>query len=114
MSSLHNPEKLLFDIYSAAKSIRDFSKGLDKNSFQKNEMVVSACERKFEIIGEAFNRLKKKFPEIAKDFPELEKIIGFRNVIIHGYDIVDAEIVWDTIQNDLPALISRVELKVQE
>jgi len=55
MSSLHNPEKLLFDIYSAAKSIRDFSEGLDKDSFQGNEMVVSACERKFKIIGEAFN-----------------------------------------------------------
>ncbi len=112
MSSLHTIEKLLFDVLSAAKSIQEFSANLNKQSFASNELIQSACERKFEIIGEALNRLRKHFPEIAADIPEVEKIIGFRNIIAHGYDIVDPEMVWDTIQLCIPRLIEDVNKKI--
>jgi len=63
MSSLHTTEKLLFDVLSASKSIQEFTRNLSKESFQSNELIQSACERKFEIIGEALNRLKRYFPK---------------------------------------------------
>ncbi|PKL47944.1 MAG: hypothetical protein CVV42_11670 [Candidatus Riflebacteria bacterium HGW-Riflebacteria-2] len=81
MSSLHTAEKLLFDVLSASKSIQEFTQNLDKESFQSSELIQSACERKFEIIGEALNRLKKYFPKEAEQIPEIEKIVGFRNII---------------------------------
>lgn len=78
---------------------------MTKEAYISNELIQSACERKFEIIGEALNRLRKQFPEVAAEIPEKDKIIGFRNIIAHGYDIVDSEMVWDTIQLYIPQLI---------
>jgi len=112
MSSLHKPEKLLYDIFQSAQLILDFTDKLSKEEFQNDNLVVSACERKFEIIGEALNRLRKSFPEIATCFPDLDKIIGFRNIIAHGYDIVSSNILWQTIQNDIPKLIKIVQSKI--
>ena len=91
MSSLHKPEKLLYDILTASRLIMEFTESIDKITFQSNDMILSACERKFEIIGEAFNRLKRRFPSVAVTFPELDRIIGFCNIIIHGYDVIDSE-----------------------
>ena len=68
-----------------------------------------AVERKFEIIGEAFNRLDKSDPTIAAQIPQHRQIISFRNVLIHGYDILDEAIVWQIIQADLPILKQTVE-----
>lgn len=112
MSSLHTIEKLLFDALSAAKSIQEFSATLTKETFISNELIQSACERKFEIIGEALNRLRKQFPEVAAEIPEIDQIIGFRNIIAHGYDIVDSELVWDTIQLCIPKLIEDINKKI--
>ena len=112
MSSLHTIEKLLFDALAAAKSIQEFSSNLDKETFMTDELIQSACERKFEIIGEALNRLRKQFPAIAADISEVDKIIGFRNIIAHGYDIVDSEMVWDTIQLCIPQLIEDLNNKI--
>lgn len=109
MSSLHTTDKLFFDILSAANSIKEFTSGLDKNSFLENEMIQSACERKFEIIGEALNRLKRNCPEISDNISDLKRIIGFRNIIAHGYDIIDSEIVWDAIQSCIPKLIEDIK-----
>ena len=49
---------------------------------------------------------------MAEQVPEIEKIVGFRNIIAHGYDIVDSEIVWETIQLYVPKLIENIEKKV--
>ena len=47
-------------------------------------------------------------PALTEKFPELRKIIGMRNRIVHGYDNVDEELVWDVVQNRLPALQQKV------
>lgn len=61
------------------------------------------------IIGEAFVRLEESDPAVTERFPELRKIIGLRNRIIHGYDNVDEELIWDVVQNRLPSLQEQVE-----
>ena len=67
-------------------------------------MLKAAVERKFEIIGEALNRIKKVQPKILDEIRDYRKIIAFRNILIHGYDIVSDPIVWDIIQKDVPLL----------
>jgi uncharacterized protein with HEPN domain len=67
-------------------------------------MLRAAVERKLEIIGEAFAKLENAEPAVTEKFPELRKIVGLRNRIIHGYDTVDEELVWDVVKNKLPAL----------
>jgi uncharacterized protein with HEPN domain len=55
------------------------------------------------------NRIKRHFPEEFAKIPESEKIIGFRNLIAHGYDSIDSEILWDAIQMSVPKLIRAIE-----
>lgn len=66
-------------------------------------------ERKFEIIGEALIRVKRLDISALDHISEHDRIIGFRNVISHGYDAIDTEIVWDAIQNHLPTLKRETE-----
>ena len=67
-------------------------------------MLRSAVERQFEIVGEALNRLSREDPAVAARIPDVSRIVGFRNVLAHGYDIVDDEAVWSAITDDLPTL----------
>ena len=63
-----------------------------------------AVERRLGIIGEALHRAERLEPTLIDRLPELREIVGMRNRIIHGYDVMDIDIVWDVMQNRLPAL----------
>jgi len=104
----HDAQKYLVDVFDAARDIAEFSDDLSFEEYQSNKLVKAAVERKFEIIGEAVSRLCKYSPAVAKQIGEHEKIIAFRNLVIHGYDIVSDPIVWDVIQNKLPNLLKDV------
>ena len=71
-------------------------------------MLRSAVERQFEIIGEAVNKLAKEDEELAANISEYKRLIGFRNVLIHGYGDVDDYLVWDLVETKLPVLINNL------
>ena len=98
----------LTDILEAAQAIRRFVDGVTPEAFQANEEKYEAVNRKFEIIGEAARRLS---PEALQEFPDIpwKLVTAMRNILIHDYDDVDLDVVWRTAQNDLPALIARLE-----
>jgi uncharacterized protein with HEPN domain len=97
------------DVLEACRAVERFAKGRDFTAYQSDEMLRAAVERKLEVIGEAFTKLEDVEPEVAEGFPDLRKIVGLRNRIIHGYDTVDDEIIWDVVQNKLSALQRQVE-----
>ena len=66
-------------------------------------------ERNFEIIGEAIKRLARIDPQMADRIGDYRQIIAFRNVLIHGYDLVDHALVWSAIESQVPALLKDVE-----
>ena len=105
----HDVEKLTYDILSAAKDIQQFVGDMSFDQYHADKLVKAAVERKFEIIGEALNRLSRLSPETVSAIREHEKIISFRNLVIHGYDVVSDPIVWDVIENKLSLLIEDVE-----
>ncbi len=102
-------KKCLFDILEAAKSIEQYTSGLTYSDYITDGMAQAAVERKFEIIGEALSRIGRFDCSVLDNISEYERIISFRNVISHGYDSIDVEIVWDAIQNHLPVLKHEIE-----
>jgi uncharacterized protein with HEPN domain len=109
-----DPRALLADVLDAARSIERFRRDLDLDGFRADELARAAVERKLEIIGEALNRLSREEPGLAERIPDVARIVGFRNVLAHGYDVVDDEVVWDAITTDLPGLTARVAAMLDE
>ena len=101
--------KNLIDALQAAEEIHNFVYGMDLKAYQNNAVTKRAVERDFEIIGEALNRIKNTDDELLEQISEHHRIIGFRNILIHGYDIVDEAIVWQAVTNHLPILIGEVK-----
>lgn len=85
----------LADILHAALAIRRFTQGVSKEQFLANEEKYEAVNRKFEIIGEAARRLS---PEARAKFPDIpwKLVTAMRNILIHDYDDVDLNVVWQT------------------
>ena len=100
--------KNLIDVFHAAEEIQNFVSGMDFQAYQDNPVIRRAVERDFEIIGEALNRIKNADDELLKKISEHRRIIGFRNILIHGYDIIDEAIVWQAVTKHLPILIKEV------
>jgi uncharacterized protein with HEPN domain len=100
--------KCLFDVQAAAKAILTFAEEKNFEEFSNDDLIRSAVERKFEIIGEALRRIRDEDPDVFKEIIFGHDIVGMRNRLIHGYDAVDEEIVWETIEIDLPTLLDCV------
>lgn len=101
--------KLLDDIRDAAAFIREAVRGKTLADYHGDRILRQAIERNFEIIGEAMKRLAQHDPETVARIGDHRQIIAFRNVLIHGYDLVDHALVWSTIATQVPALLSDVE-----
>ena len=91
----------LEDIIEAIAKIERYVANLTFEEFSREEIVIDATIRNFEIIGEAVKRIpeniKQKYPEV-----EWKKIAGLRDILIHEYSAIDLEILWDIIKNKLP------------
>ena len=101
--------KYLYDIQRAAGLLREFTDGKTLADYEGDAMLRSAVERQFEIIGEAMAQLVRTDEPLADRISQYQRIIAFRNVLIHGYADVDDRLVWDVINNNLPTLIREVD-----
>ena len=100
---------LLVDIRDAARYIVDDTEGVAYESFIADQRLRQAVLYSFLVFGEASHRIRRRDPELTQSIFEIGDAIAMRNVVIHGYDIVDYAIVWQTIQDKLPALILQIE-----
>jgi uncharacterized protein with HEPN domain len=100
----------LAHILEAIERIGRYTEDMNEEAFLGNQLVQDAVIRNFEIIGEASNNIEKHYPEFATAHPELPLSFAYqmRNAVAHGYFKVDFEIVWRTIEIDLPELFQRV------
>ncbi|OGV69782.1 MAG: hypothetical protein A3K19_22325 [Lentisphaerae bacterium RIFOXYB12_FULL_65_16] len=101
--------KLLEDMRQACALVHGFTAGKTLADYQADALLRSGVERQFEIIGKALGRLLRTDPQTAAQISQYRRIISFRNVLIHGYDVVEDEVVWDVVQRDLPVLHREVE-----
>lgn len=101
--------KYLYDIQHAANALAGFVAGRNWDDYKGNAMLRAASERQFEIIGEALAQLAKRDADLVGRVSEYQRIIAFRNILIHGYAEVDDHLVWDIIQTRLPLLRQQVD-----
>ena len=97
-------KKRLLDALNACRAIQSFVAKRTFSEYERNLMLRSAVERQFEIVGEALHRAESDDPELSTLIPDVHRIVGMRNRIIHGYDSVDDELLWQTIQTHVPPL----------
>jgi uncharacterized protein with HEPN domain len=102
-----DPQRLsdyLAHILEAIERIDRYTEDMDEVAFLGNHLVQDAVVRNLEIVGEASNNIGKHYPEFVVAHPALPLAFAcqMRNAVAHGYFKVDFEIVWRTIQRDLP------------
>ena len=102
----------LRDVLRAAELVVQFTRSLpDRAALDHDLMCQSALMRQLEIMGEAPKRLSQSFRDAHSEVPWAD-IAGMRDVLIHGYDYVDLDIVWDTVQVGVPEVLAALRLLV--
>jgi len=98
-----DPSLFLHDIIDSIGKIEKYTRDLSFSSLKRNQLVVDAVVRNFEIIGEAVKNMPK---DLKNKYPETEwkEAAGFRDVLIYDYFGIDVQAVHDTIKNNLPSL----------
>jgi uncharacterized protein with HEPN domain len=107
-----NPEVYLGHILEAIGKIKTFTKDMDRDEFLENDLVMDAVVRNIEIIGEAIKNLPEEF---KKNNPSIQwkDIAGMRDRIVHFYFGLDFQVIWDTVQIDIPELEEKIRKLVK-
>ena len=101
-------QKLLVDALMAADSVSEFLKEKTEEDFKNDLLLRSAVERQLITVGEALNLASNEKKDLELDIPELCKVIWFRHRLVHGYDLIDDEVIWALAQSNLPVLTQRL------
>ena len=97
-------------IQQAIGRIQRYLADVDHTAFLTNEEKQDAVIRNLEVIGEAAGNILRHFPDFAAKHPDvpLKAAYGARNALAHGYFKVDLDVVWKTVERDLPMLEAQV------
>lgn len=102
-------KSLLFDVREACDLILQFTGKTEYAQYRTDAACRSAVERQFIVIGEALNRLGRFDSDLLNALPEHRAIINFRNVLVHGYDRVEDEVVWGIVRRHVPTLRDTID-----
>ena len=106
--------RYLNGLLDAAILLNNFTTGKSFADYTSDPLLRSATERQFGIIGEAISRVARIDESTASRITEYQRIISFRNILIHRYDTINDRIVWSALQSRLPVLVFEVEELLRE
>ncbi|WP_218000260.1 HepT-like ribonuclease domain-containing protein [Millisia brevis] len=98
----------------AAHNVEKIIGGIRFDAYVGDLLRESATERQLQNLGEALGRLRRCDPEVAQRVPNVHKIIGMRNVLVHGYATVNSRTVWAAATIDVPGLIPLLQQLLEE
>ena len=106
--SRRDPEVALRQMLDYSREAMILSKGKSAEELVYDRVLCLAIVRLMEIVGEAANRVPR---EKRSEHPEIPwtQIISLRNRLIHGYDAIDYEILWQILNHDMPELVFSLE-----
>lgn len=101
--------KWLEDILTEGTDALEFLEGKSQEDYLGDKGLRAMVERKQFIVGEAVSQIHRHFPHVAQELPDVREIVGFRNLLAHGYFALDHRRVFDIATFALPDLLARVE-----
>lgn len=98
-------------ILTAIRRINHYVDDVSEVSFLKSELIQDAVIRNIEIIGEASRNMDRYYPHFTAEHPEVpwSDLYWMRNRVSHGYFTVDLELVWKTLEKDIPELQRQIQ-----
>jgi uncharacterized protein with HEPN domain len=102
-------KKFLSDALECTQAIEEFARGKLLADMDQDSLLRSAIYYQFLIIGEALTQMRRIDEATFERISEVHRIVGFRNQIIHGYQVIRNNVTWQIIQDKLP--IPRRELE---
>ena len=105
---MRRDDAYLLDMLLSARDALEFISGLTYAEFEASQLRQNAVVKSVEIVGEAANRVSSGRKEALSHIPWAE-IVGMRNRLVHAYFEIDIDLVWKTVQEDLPVLIAELE-----
>lgn len=98
----------LLDMLLSARDALSFTEGMSFDDFVLDRRTQLSVLKSVEIVGEAAAQVSEEVRQANPDIPWRE-IVGMRNRLVHGYLDIDFPLVWDTVRQDIPDLIDRLE-----
>lgn len=98
----------MLDMLNAAKKALEYVKGKSIDQFISDTQCQDAVIRRLEILGEVANRVSEEFRQSNTSLP-WRSMVSMRNVVIHEYDGVDLNIIWNTVIHKLPEVVAELE-----
>lgn len=80
-----------------------------QDAYLRDEGLRLIVERTIEVIGEALNATRRMEPDLEDMIPDLRVAVGVRNRIVHSYDEIDHEILYETVTVSLPRLVDQID-----
>jgi uncharacterized protein with HEPN domain len=105
----HEALGILLDIRDASRFIAEDTEDAAFETFVNDRRIYQLVAWNLTIIGEAVNRLHRRYPDVAERISDIPQIVGLRNLLIHAYDRIDHLTVWSAVQESLPKLRREVE-----
>ena len=107
-------EAFLWDMQQACSAISTFVSGATLERYTSELLLQSAVERQLQNIGEALSQLSRLDPVLAARVPRQRQLIGFRNVLVHGYAGLNNAEVWRVLHENLSELHDAVTKLLEE
>ena len=96
------------DMKACCQRVAEYTAGLSREDFESRRLVYDATLRNLELLGEAARNVPDEARALAPDIP-WRRIVGVRNILIHGYLGIDNDIIWDIVSNELASLLPSLE-----
>jgi uncharacterized protein with HEPN domain len=104
----HDDTVRLRHMLDAAREAIELVEGKARADLDASRILTLALARLLEVVGEAASRVEKTIRDRHPEIP-WAAAVAMRNRIVHSYESVDTDIIWTTVQRDLPDLVQKLE-----
>ena len=106
---MHAEDRIrLLHMVEAAEAAMRFAAGRQRDDLQTDQMLLFAVIRAIEVLGEAANKVSEEVRTANVNIP-WKAIVGMRNRLIHAYFDVDTDMVWETLQIEIPEVLTHLQ-----